>query len=97
MLDGKYNLKMNTQMGAISGNLSLKTEGNALKGTLETMGMKNDFSGGTVEGNKCNFSGEFKTMIGNITYDITGVLEGEKLNIYANTNNGEISIVKEKI
>ena len=92
MIEGKYNLKLNTPIGELTGILELKLVKWSLCGTLETMGTKNNFTGGTVEGNKCAFSGEFKTPIGPITYEILGIVEGDNLDIYAETNKGRFKI-----
>ncbi len=92
MIEGKYLIKFNTPMGQISGNLELKVQNESLSGTLEIMGGKNNFYGGKVEGNKCIFSGEFNTPIGNIKYDILGIVDEEKLSIYAETNKGRFKL-----
>lgn len=92
LVEGKYNLSLNTPIGEITGTLELKKINGSLCGTLETMGTKNNFTGGTVEGNKCAFSGEFKTPIGPITYEILGIVEGDNLDIYAETNKGRFKI-----
>lgn len=92
MLEGKYELKFNTPMGDITGELELRMEKGELCGTLAAMGGKNHFKGGKVEGNKCVFSGEFNTPMGIINYNILGIAEGNKLNIYAETNKGRFKL-----
>lgn len=56
------------------------------------MGVKNNFTGGTVENNKFAFNGEFKTPIGQITYEVLGIVQGDNLDIYAETNKGRFKI-----
>ena len=63
-----------------------------LVGSLEMMGTKNYFKGGKVENNKCVFSGNFNTPMGNINYNILGIAEKNKLNIYAETNKGRFKL-----
>ncbi|MBO5413985.1 MAG: hypothetical protein J6A29_06925 [Clostridia bacterium] len=75
-MDGIYEIKVNTPMGLMSGKIYLKQTGNLINGTLEIMGMKNNLTGGRVQGNRCCFSGEFKNNALNIKYDIAAELEG---------------------
>lgn len=92
MLEGRYQLKINTPMGDLTGQLELRMQNKELFGTLEIMGGKNQFRGGKVEGNKCVFSGEFNTPMGMINYNILGIVEGDKLDIYAETNKGRFKL-----
>lgn len=96
-MDGIYEIKVNTPMGLMSGKIYLKQTGNSINGTLEIMGMKNNLTGGRVQGNRCCFSGEFKNNALNIKYDIAAELEGNTLNIYAKTNMGEFKLQGTKI
>lgn len=64
---------------------------------MEMMGSKSYFNGGKVEGNKCIFSGEFNTPMGNISYNILGIVEGDKLNIFAETNKGRFKLEGRRI
>lgn len=69
MLDGTYRISLNTPMGPIKGNISLVTNDTLVQGTLETMGMKNSFNGKKITDDKCNFSGNLNTPLGNISYN----------------------------
>ena len=40
-MDGIYDIKLNTPMGAMNGKVMLKTNGENIEGVLEIMGMKN--------------------------------------------------------
>lgn len=97
LVEGKYNLKLNTPIGELTGTLELTYINGTLGGTLETMGTKNSFTGGTVEGNKCAFSGAFKTPIGEITYEILGIVEGDNIDIYAKTNKGRFKLSGKRV
>ena len=61
------------------------------------MGSKSYFGGGKVEGNKCFFSGKFSTPMGDINYNILGISEGGKLNIFAETNKGRFKLEGKRI
>ena len=50
-----------------------------------------------MEENKCIFSGNFNTPMGNINYKILGIAEGGILNIYAETNKGRFKLEGKKI
>lgn len=97
MLDGTYVGSVDTPMGKVDGKVSLVTSGNMATGVIEVMGMKSSFSNGVVRGNTCTFTGEFKTMLGKITYEVTGALQGEILNITVNTNKGQFSLQGKKV
>lgn len=96
-MDGMYEINMNTPMGVMKGNLLLQTQGNNLNGVIEIMGMKNNITGGKIEGDKCYFSGVLKNNMMNITYNITGEFVNNLLNIYAKTSMGEFKLQAKKI
>lgn len=96
-MDGIYEISMNTPMGAMSGKVTLKSNGEILNGILEIMGMKNNLTGGRVKGNQCYFKGDIKNNAINIAYEIMGQLTGNVLNIYAKTNMGEFKLQGKKI
>lgn len=96
-MDGIYEIKLNTPMGAMSGKVTLKTNGENIDGVLEIMGMKNNLNGGRVKGNQCYFKGNIKNNALNIEYEIMGQLTGNILNIFAKTNMGEFKLQGKKI
>ena len=96
-MDGIYDIKLNTPMGAMNGRVMLKTNGENIEGVLEIMGMKNSLSGGKVKGNQCYFKGNIKNNALSIEYEIMGQLTGNVLNIYAKTNMGEFKLQGKKV
>lgn len=96
-MDGIYEIKLNTPMGAMSGKVTLKTNGENIEGVLEIMGMKNNLNGGRVKGNQCYFKGNIKNNALNIEYELMGQLTGNILNIFAKTNMGEFKLQGKKI
>ena len=64
---------------------------------MEIMGSKSYFNGGRLEDNKCIFSGKFNTPMGEISYNILGILEEDKLNIFAETNKGRFKLEGKRI
>lgn len=96
-MDGIYEIKLNTPMGAMNGKVTLKTNGENIDGVLEIMGMKNNLNGGRVKGNQCYFKGNIKNNALNIEYELMGQLTGNILNIFAKTNMGEFKLQGKKI
>lgn len=96
-MDGLYEIAMKTPMGEIKGNVKLVTSGNELSGYIETMGKRNNFSGGTVNGNRFSISGNINVSITNIKYDIQGDVMGNILNINAKTNMGSFKLQGKRI
>jgi hypothetical protein len=92
MLDGKFGCSLNTPMGAINGKITLLTNGNNVSGILETMGMKNNFSGIKTKENECNFKGKFNTPMGVIEYTANCIVNGNELTLITNTNKGNFKI-----
>lgn len=83
-------------MGQIEGKLILKTQGNSLSGSITALGMKSDFTGGTIMGNQCQFAGVIQTMMGNIQYEAKGTVQNGKMNLSAKTNMGNFEFVGER-
>ena len=96
-MDGVYETNINTPIGNINVKIALKQTGNVINGMVEMMGSKNPLSQGKVNGNKCYFSGEIKNNMLKLTYNITGELVENVLNIYAKTNMGEFKLQAKKI
>ncbi len=96
-MDGLYEVAVRTPMGEIKGNVKLITSGNELSGYIETMGKRNNFSGGRVSGNKFTISGNINASITSIKYDIQGEVMGNTLNINAKTNMGSFKLQGKRI
>lgn len=96
-MDGIYEIKLNTPMGAMNGKVTLKTNRENIDGVLEIMGMKNNLNGGRIKGNQCYFKGNIKNNALNIEYELMGQLTGNILNIFAKTNMGEFKLQGKKI
>ena len=97
MLDGTYVGSVETPMGKVNGKVSIFTRGNTASGILEVMGMKSEFTNGKVEGNVCTFKGVFKYMLGSIKYEVSETVEGDILNITANTSKGQFILRGKRI
>ncbi len=79
-IDGTYNIEVNTPMGTQSMKLSLKVDGNALSGSMDTpMGGVQEFSGGTVNGDEVAWSMEISTPMGKMTLEHKAKITGDEI------------------
>ena len=97
MLDGTYNVALNTPMGPINGNITLITNGNNVQGIIETMGMRSSFNGNKISNDKCRFDGAVNSPFGKINYNATCSVFENNLELDANTGQGTIKIVGKRI
>ena len=97
MLDGTYNISLNTPIGALNGQITLITNGNNVQGIVETMGMKNSFNGSKISNDKCKFSGNLNTPIGNLSYNAICTVQNNILDLEANTAQGNFKISGKRI
>lgn len=96
-MDGLYELNIQTPMGNIASKVKLVTNGNNLSGYIEALGKRNEFSGGRVIGNNLFISGAINASIATIKYEIKGTVQGNILNINANTNMGSFTLQGKRI
>lgn len=97
MLDGTYNISLNTPIGALNGQITLITNGNNVQGIVETMGMKNSFNGSKISNDKCKFSGNLNTPLGNLSYNAICTVQNNILDLEANTAQGNFKISGKRI
>lgn len=76
VVDGVYEITMQTLMGKHRGKLTLKTSGNVLTGTNETPIGTTSFTG-TVEDDRVQWTERLETPMGSVT--ITCKVEGDKI------------------
>lgn len=97
MIDGLYEIRVNTPMGEMIANVKLITKENTLNGYVEIMGKRNNFSGGKVKNNRFVLSGNLNVSIANIKYDLQGEVIGNILNVNAKTNMGMFNLQGKRI
>lgn len=97
MIDGKYNVVMQTPMGTMKGEVVLKTSGNSLSGFIKGMGVSSSFNNGTINNNEIKASGIIKTLFLSLNYTVTGRVDGKTLDLIANTNKGTFKIKGNKV
>ena len=79
-VDGTYNVEVDTPLGKQTAKLVLKSEGNALSGSVEAeMGGMNEFSGGTVNGDELTWAMELNSPMGKINLEYKGKVSGDEI------------------
>ena len=79
VVDGSYDLELNTQMGKRTGKLTLKTDGSSLSGNLVAEGNESSFTGGTVSGEEISFVVQLSTPMGQIGLGFKGTVSGDAI------------------
>ena len=96
-MDGLYEFNIKSPMGNIKGMLKLTTNGNNLSGYIEVMGKRNEFTNGTINGNNFSLKGKASTGMMNIQYTVVGNVQGDLLNIAAQTNMGNFNLQGKRV
>ena len=78
-VDGTYKIEIETPLGKQEVTITLKTAGDKLSGTIESMFGTMDFSGGTVNSNTVAWSMEISSPMGNLKLDCSGKVSGNDI------------------
>ena len=76
--DGKWEIVINSPLGAQKAQLDLKTDGASLTGTQQAAQGSGPLENGKVEGNNLSWSAKITSPMP-MTLDFTGTVEGDKL------------------
>ena len=77
-VDGKYKIEIETPIGKQEATLTLKTDGDKLSGTGESMMGKNDFTG-TVKGDNLAWTMDIDSPMGKMTLEYTAKVTGNDM------------------
>jgi hypothetical protein len=77
-IDGTYKIEIDTPMGKQESTLILKTDGEKLTGTGESMMGKNDFTG-TAKGDSFNFAVNMTSPMGDMKLEFSGKVTGSDI------------------
>ena len=91
-MDGLYEFNIKSPMGNIKALVKLITNGGILSGYVDVMGKRNEFTYGVVNGNNLSLKGKISTGMMNIQYTIVGNVQGNILNLAAQTNMGNFNL-----
>ena len=78
-VDGKYKIELTTTMGTQPIELTLKTDGDSLSGTMDGYFGQQSFSGGTVKGIDVSWSVELESPVGEMKLDVKGTVTGDEI------------------
>src|SRR5258706_5246303 len=77
-VDGKWEIVINSPLGAQKATLDITTDGNTLTGTQTAQQGSGPLENGKVDGNGLSWSAKITTPLP-LTLDFTGTVEGDKL------------------
>ena len=96
-MDGLYEFNIKSPMGNIKALVKLVTNGSILSGYVDVMGKRNEFNNGTVNGNNISLKGKIAAGMVNLQYTIVGNVQGDILNLAAQTNMGNFNLQGKRI
>jgi len=76
--DGKWEITINSPMGAVKAKLDLKTDGSTLTGTQEAAQGSGPLENGKVDGDNLSWSAKISSPMP-MTLDFTGTVAGDAL------------------
>jgi len=91
-MDSTYEVLISTPIGELPGKVRLNIDGTNLSGVLSLLNNDNMFNGGTIEDGKVTFSGELKTPMGKMSYNVTGTFIDGRIEAVAKTKMGNLEI-----
>ena len=77
-VDGKWEITINSPMGAQKAQLDLKSDGATLSGTQNAQGSSQPVTNGKVDGNKLSWSANITSPMP-LTLEFSGNVEGDKI------------------
>ncbi len=78
-VDGTYNVEIDTPMGKQESKLILKTDGDALSGSMESPMGTMEFSGGKVSGDNVTFEMEISSPMGQMKLECNLKVSGDEI------------------
>ena len=96
-MDGLYEFNIKSPMGNIKALVKLITNGNNLSGYVDVMGKRNEFNNGSISGNNLSLKGKISAGMMNIQYTIIRNVQGDVLNLAAQTNIGNFNLQGKRI
>ncbi len=97
MLDGRYALNATTPMGPQKGFINIKTEGNALTGTMEMLNGVFDIAAGTCDGDSCAFETTVKAFGMTFKFKCEATVDGDKIKLSMTNPMAKVSAEGERV
>ena len=84
-VDGKWEIVINSQLGAQKAQLDLKTDGASLSGSQQAAQGSGPLENGKVDGNNLSWSAKITSPMP-MTLDFNGTVDGDKVTFVENLN-----------
>ena len=99
MIDGDYEIVIDTPMGQKLGAVALRVDGSAVIGDIDAPFIGKQHVRGTLDGgDSFSASGIFKVMfVGKIEYALRGKVEGDDLRIDIESNKGAFVLLGRRV
>lgn len=93
MIEGTYNIIVDTPLGTKNGTVVLQRADADLTAEVQVMGLGRQTGSGTAEGDRFTISGTMRAfLLGKIAYTIKGVVDGDILDATCFTDKGDLKI-----
>ena len=93
MIDGKYNINIDTPFGRKPGTVALRTEGEKVIANIDAPVVGKLQTEGRLEGDGFAAEGTFKLkLVGNVTYSLHGTVVDDNLKISINSSKGKFEL-----
>ena len=93
MIDGTYNIEVDTPFGRKQGTVAIRTEGDVAIADIDAPVVGKQHVEGRAEGDRFTSEGEFKIkLVGKVTYSLQGEVVGDDLNISIDSSKGSFQL-----
>ena len=95
-VDGTYNIEIDTPMGKQPSKLTLKTDGDAVSGNMDSPMGSMEFSGGKVDGDNVSWEMEIDSPMGKMNLEYSVTVSGDDISGEVKAGNFGSSPLKGK-
>ncbi|MDO4797669.1 MAG: hypothetical protein Q4A01_06590 [Coriobacteriales bacterium] len=93
MIDGNYNIQMDTPLGLKKGTLALRTEGGTVFADIDAPLIGKRQMEGSCEGDTFTAQGSGKVkLLGNVDYTLQGEVVGDDIHVDIHSSKGDFQI-----
>lgn len=93
MIDGTYNIQIDTPLGRKQGKVVMRSEGSKAIADIDAPFVGKQRVEGRADGDTFTAEGEFKVkLVGKVRFSLTGVVEGDDVKIHIDSSKGEIEL-----
>lgn len=97
-MNDTFSVSLSTPLGRQTGTIHLESDGGgALSGWVDALGRRNPIADGKADGNRFEFSGQFRAPFGTIPYRATGSVAEDTLEADVSTPFGNFHITGSRV